>query len=153
MSVKVIEGMPLFQAFDKEEFYHILKSGSVEDIDNQVALLSGGTIIEKNAYIGTLLMKKANLVPVAKDKISLFKAGRIKLETEIASDSSNVEYRFLRLIIAENAPKITKYQSQIVEDGRYIRQYFRKLSTVVQHVVLDYSKTSKILRPEDFKLQ
>ena len=149
MNAKDIEGSPLFQNFDRQAFYSILKSGSADEIDNEIALLSVGTIIEKNAYIGTLLMKKADLVSLPKDKLSLFKAGRIKLETALASDSSNVEYHFLRLMIEEHAPKIVKYHSRLPDDSRYIQKYFRKLPPVVQHAVLDYSKTSKILHPEN----
>ena len=152
MSAKVIAAAPLFQTFDKREFYNILKDGSIAAIDNEITLLSGGTIIERNAYIGTLLMKKANLVSVPKEKINLFKTGRIKLETELASDTSNAEYHFLRLVIEEHAPKIVKYQAKISEDSRHVKQSFKNLSLVVQHAILDYSKTSTILRPEDFKI-
>ena len=149
--VKVIAARPLYQTFDRQQFYGIIKSGSAESIDNELALLSDGTIIERNAYIGTLLMKKASLVSLPKDKLNLFKEGRIKLETAMKSDSSNAEYHFLRLIIEEHAPKIVKYKSQLAADARYVEQHFRKLPVVVQRAVLDYSKTSTILRPENIK--
>ena len=148
---KGIKATPLYQAFDRQEFYKIVKSGSTEAIDNEIALLNDGMIIERNAYIGTLLMKKASLVSQPKYKLNLFKEGRIKLETAMESDSGNVEYHFLRLIIEEHAPKIVKYHSQLAADARYVKQHFRKLPTVVQHAVLDYSKTSEILSPENLK--
>ena len=151
VNAKVIEGMPLFQNFDRQEFYDILKSGNLKDIDKEITLLSSGTIIDKNAYIGTLQMKKANMVPMPKEKLSLFKAGRIKLETALASDSSNVEYHFLRLITEEHAPAIVKYHLQIAGDSGYISTYFKKLTPLLQRIVFDYSKTSKILQPENIK--
>jgi hypothetical protein len=151
MCIEVIKGAPSAEKFDRQAFYSILRSGDTAAVDHEIALLSGGTIIEREAYIGTLLMKKANLVSLPKHKLSLFKAGRVKLEKALQSDSSNVEYRFLRLIIEEHAPKVVKYHSQLADDAQYIRQYFGRLSPAVQHVVIDYSKTSRALKNEKFK--
>jgi hypothetical protein len=92
--VKVI-GKTFNQAFNTKELYNILEPGCVETIDNEIAISSGGTIIGKNAYIEALLLKKAGLVSLPEDKLSLFKTGRIKLETEHASHSGNVEWYFL----------------------------------------------------------
>lgn len=139
-----------FQGFDKPAYYKIIKDGSVDDIDKEIALIDASSISEKEAYKGTLLMKKAGLVKKPKDKLAFFKEGRIKLETVIHDNESNTEYRFLRLIIQEHAPKITKYRAQVDEDKEYIKKNFSSLPPVVQDVVKDYSKTSAILHPGDF---
>ncbi len=149
---KVVKSMPLLQGFDKSCFYNVMKSGRIAEINTQLAFIDSASIIEKDAYIGALLMRKAGLVKKPKDKLDLFKAGRIKLETALLSDSSNVEYHFLRLSIQEHAPKIVKYYDQLEKDSRYIKQFFKKLSSVVQHAIIDYSKTSKVLHLQDFKL-
>ena len=149
-SSKITNGLPFIQNFDKAVFYHVMKSGGIDEIDGQLSILSKSDIKEKEAYEGALLMKKASVVKKAKEKLSLFKSGRIKLETAIHLDNDNVEYHFLRLMIQEHAPKITKYHGQIKEDGQYIRENFKKLPEVVQKVVIDYSKTSKTLQPGDF---
>lgn len=139
-----------FQGFDKAAYYKIIKEGNVADLDNEITLVEGSSIPEKEAYKGTLLMKKAGLVKKPKDKLAFFKEGRIKLETEIHNNGGNTEYRFLRLIIQEHAPKITKYRAQVDEDTQYIKKNFSSLPPVVQEVVKDYSKTSAILQPGDF---
>ena len=147
---EIIHSFPLIQNFDKAVFYQVMKSGGIDEIDGQLSILSTSVIKEKEAYEGALLMRKAGVVKKAKEKLSLFKSGRIKLETAIHLDNDNVEYHFLRLMIQEHAPKITKYHSQIKEDSQYIRENFKELPEVVQKVVIDYSKTSKILKPGDF---
>lgn len=139
-----------FQGFDKPAYYKVIKDGSVDDIDREITLVDASSIPEKEAYKGTLLMKKAGLVKKPKDKLAFFKDGRIKLETVIHNNESNAEYRFLRLIIQEHAPKITKYRAQLEEDKEYIKKNFSSLPAVVQEVVKDYSKTSAILHPGDF---
>lgn len=149
-SAEIIYSFPLIQNFDKAVFYRVMKSGGIDEIDDQLSILSTSFIKEKEAYEGALLMRKAGVVKKAKEKLSLFKSGRIKLETAIHLDSDNVEYHFLRLMIQEHAPKITKYHSQIKDDSQYIRENFKKLPEVVQKVVIDYSKTSKTLQPGDF---
>ena len=146
---KVIQGARLIQNFDKAKFYEVMKSGGIEEVDDQLAIINATDIRERNAYEGALLMKKAGLVRKAKDKLNLFKSGRIKLETAIYSDSNNVEYHFLRLMIQEHAPKITKYHGQIENDSKFISKNFKKLSESVQKVVIDYSKTSKVLHIDD----
>jgi hypothetical protein len=67
----------------------------------------------------------------------------------IAAEPDNVEYRFLRLSIQEHTPKIVGYKSNLEADKAFIIKHFAKLSLVVQRAVKDYSKESKILKPED----
>ena len=150
VGVKVVKGMHLLQRFDKPAFYKVMKSGRIAEINTQLALIDSASIIEKDAYKGALLMRKAGLIKKPKDKLNLFKAGRIKLETALLSDSTNVEYHFLRLSIQEHAPKIVKYYDQLEKDTQYIKRFFKSLPSVVQHAIIDYSKTSKMLHPEDF---
>ncbi len=138
------------QDFDRLAFYNVIKEGSIDDINKELLVIDASSIPEKDAYKGTLLMKKAGLVKRPKDKLSFFKEGRIKLETELHNNSSNAEYHFLRLIIQEHAPKITKYRAQLQDDAEYIRKNYKSLSAAVQQVVTDYSKTSKILHATDF---
>lgn len=139
-----------YQGFDKAAYYRIIKNGSVDDINKELENLIGLSPQDKEAYEGTLLMKKAGLVKKPKDKLDNFKKGRIKLETVMHADNANVEYHFLRLIIQEHAPKITKYRAQVTEDSEYIKKNFSSLPPAVQDIVKDYSKTSNILHPSDF---
>ena len=105
------------QAFNKVEFYAAMASDKMEDINIQLVAVKGSSINEKEAYEGALLMKKAGLVGNVKEKLSLFKSGRAKLEACISKDNNNAEYRFLRVIIQEHAPKIVKYRNELEQDS------------------------------------
>jgi hypothetical protein len=139
------------QSFDKEAYYAVMASGNLDRINTTLNLLSSTSIPEKEAFQGALLMRKAGLLSIPAEKLKFFKSGRIKLESSLLKDSTNGEYRFLRLIIQEHAPKIVRYNMDLEKDSRYLRQIFKTLSPVVQQAIINYSKNSKILRPEDFR--
>lgn len=144
-SVTVVHSKPL-QGFDKSIFYKVIASGNIEETDKQLSMVSASLLPEKEAFEGVLLMRKAGMVAKAKDKLSLFKSGRLKLESAISKDNNNTEYRFLRLLIQEHAPKIVKYRNKLEEDSQHIRTNFENLSSVLQKVILDYCKKSTVLK-------
>lgn len=133
-------------AFDRSAFYNAMASDNVEAINSQLAVIKASAVNEKDAYEGALLMKKAGLVTKAKEKLSLFKAGRTKLEAAIKKDKENAEFSFLRLIIQEHAPKIVDYSNNIKTDVAAIRSNYKTLPQVVQQAISDYSKKSKFLK-------
>ncbi len=145
--VFVVRANTLNSGFDKSAFYNAMASDNMETINNQLALLKASAVNEKDAYEGALLMKKAGLVTKAKEKLSLFKAGRLKLEAAIKKDRENAEFSFLRLIIQEHAPKLVDYSDNIQSDVAAIRSNFKTLPQVVQQAISDYSKKSKVLKP------
>ena len=132
--------------FDKQAFYNAVRSESVKTIDEQITAVQSSGLKDKDAFEGTLLMKKAGLVTGAENKLNLFKDGRIKLEAAIKNDNSNTEYRFMRLIIQEHAPKIVKYRDELTADAAFIEKNFRNLSPELQHIIIDYSKQSTTLK-------
>ncbi len=132
--------------FDRNTFYTIVKSGTLSAVDDEVAVIQSSGLKDKDAFEGTLLMKKAGLVSKSKDKLDLFKKGRIKLETVIKNNSANAEYRFMRLIIQEHAPKQAKYHDELKTDADFIEKNFRNLSPELQDIIIDYSKQSNTLK-------
>ena len=144
-------GITIVQAqdFDRSFYYATMASGKIEDVNKQLELLHTSTISEKEAYEGALLMRKAGLVKIPAEKLKFFKRGRIKLETVLLTDSSNAEYRFLRLTIQEHAPKIVKYATELEADRQCIIRSFKNISPVVQEAIIAYSRHSKILHPQD----
>jgi hypothetical protein len=142
-------GHEFSQSFDKENYYVSMSSGSIDKVNEQLAILKTYALPDKGAYEGALLMKKAGLVSSAIEKINLFKSGRKKLESEIQKNSENAEYRFLRVMIQENAPKIVNYRSDLIPDCTFIRNSFKKLSPALQKEILKYSKISKKLSVRD----
>jgi hypothetical protein len=142
----IVQGGEAGQGFDRVVFYAAMSSDNLNEINTQLNIIRGASITEKDAYEGALLMKKAGLVNSAKEKLSLFKSGRSKLESSILKEATNTEYRFLRVIIQEHAPKIVKYRNQLEEDSRLIRSNFKSLSQLLQQVIIDYSKKSTVLK-------
>ena len=132
--------------FDKPAFYSAMAANNLDAINNQLSIVKLASITEKEAYEGALLMKKAGLVTKAREKLSLFKAGRLKLEASIKKDSGNTEFNFLRLIIQEHAPKMVEYRNDIENDIAAIRSNYKTLPRVVQQAINDYSKKSKVLK-------
>ncbi|HEV8080513.1 MAG TPA: hypothetical protein VGP43_07370 [Chitinophagaceae bacterium] len=151
LTAAITNGQSFYQNFDKVNFYSVMSGGKLKEINNELKILNLTSIKEKEAYEGALLIRKAGVVKVAAEKIKLFKKGRIKLETALLNDNSNGEYHFLRLTIQENAPKIAKYKANIETDKQFIKKSFTNLPTDIQQVIIDYSKTSKILHPQDLK--
>ncbi len=131
---------------DRSAFYSAMASDKLEEINVQLNNLKSSSASDKEAFEGALLMKKAGLVAKTKDKLSLFKEGRKKLEALIKRDNDNIEYCFLRLIIQEHAPKALNYKDDIDHDSKLIRSGYKNLPAVVQQAIADYSKKSKALK-------
>lgn len=144
------QGMPQQSAFDRSAFYAAMASSNMDEIDAQLIAIKGSSVPEKEAYEGALMMKKSGMLTKAKDKLSLFKAGRIKLESSITRDKENAEFRFLRVIIQEHAPKIVNYRNELEKDSQLIRTNYKNLPQVIQQAIMDYSKKSSVLKPSYF---
>jgi len=132
-------------SFDVATVYAALAGDNLNELEKILALLKESTSPHKEAYEGALLMKKAGLIHGLNDKLASFKAGRKKLESAINQHTDNAEYRFLRLLIQENAPKILKYRNNIKDDSKLVIDSFSKLPIIVRQAVKDYSKKSKVL--------
>jgi hypothetical protein len=135
--------------FKKSIFYGALQGNKEDALNKQLILLKTADIAEKGAYEGALLMKKAGIVGGPKKKLDLFKEGHRKLEAAVKKDSSNAEFRFLRLMVQEHAPGIMGYKGELEKDKLYIKNNFKKLPLVVQQAIVSYSKESTILKPGD----
>ncbi len=132
-------------AAEKKAFYGALSSGNVTVLDKQIAVAKGLKGKEVAAFEGALLMRKSHLLKVPAQKMSMFKQGLKLLESSIGRDPGNAEYRFLRLMIQENAPKVVGYNKSIVEDAHAIKNNYKSLPVETQQAVLAYSKSSKML--------
>ena len=113
---------------DRKAIYNALASDSKDAVQKQLDVI--GNVKESSevkAFKGALQMKAAQFHKTAQDKLNLFNAGNKMLETEIKSNDGNVEYRFLRLLIQENAPKQLKYNGNVDEDVTAIIAGYSKL--------------------------
>lgn len=135
---------------ERQVFYAALRSEDTVRINEQLLRLERSSIKEKNAFLGALLMRKARFGKRDLETLSMFARGRKLLERTIKEDSTNTEYRFLRLMIQEHAPDFLNYHSRRKEDAAFIRKSFNKLRPELQSIVRDYSRNSGFLKPEDF---
>ena len=144
-SVITVKGSTQKTGFDRSAFYSVMAANNLDAVNTQLSIIKTSSINEKDAYEGALLMKKAGMVTKAKEKLSLFKAGRLKLEASIKNDKGNAEFNFLRLIIQEHAPKVVDYHKDLETDVSVIRSNYKTLPPAVQQAISDYSKKSKVL--------
>ncbi len=135
---------------DLSAFYIALQSSDSAIINAELNALEKSNLKEKDAYMGALIIKKSNMEKSGLDKLSMFKKGRNLLEGSIKKDTLNAEYRFVRLTIQEHVPDFLNYHSKKTEDAKMIKLAFHKLPREVQEAIRDYSKTSHILKQEDF---
>jgi hypothetical protein len=150
MSPGFLKTVAAQQKFEKAIFYSVMASGDIDAINNEIAIVQDASLKNKEGYDGALLMRKAGLVRKPREKLKLFKEGRIKMETALLADNENTEFHFLRLAIEEHAPKIVKYHADIENDKLFIQKNFKSLSPVVQRAILDYCKNSKVLHADSF---
>lgn len=139
-------GFSVHAQLDRKAIYSALAGDSKELIQKQLdALQNVKESSETKAFKGALQMKAAQFQKTAKDKMELFNAGKKILESEIKSNDGNVEYRFLRLLIQENAPKQLKYNGNINEDVAAIIAGYSKLKEATKTALETYAKKSASL--------
>lgn len=130
-------------------YYKALSSKEVNIIDKQIIELQNlKSTSQIRAYQGAILMKRSSFEKVVKDKIAMFRKGHAALEEEINKFPDNIEYRFLRLAVQENAPSILGYNSEIKSDKLIIIEQYNNLSPALKTHILNYSKESKVLSTE-----
>lgn len=144
--VSALFSQSISTSFSKPDYFKAISSDDLNMINNVLKTFTGTSNNEKTAYEGALLMKKAGLVSGLSDKLSIFKAGRIKLEEAIDLQGENAEFRFLRIIIQENAPDFLGYYHQLETDSKFVSTHFSGLATEVKSAVRDYTKKSKVLQ-------
>ncbi len=142
-----VVSLSAYSQLDRKAIYTALASESKEIVQKQLDAVQGmKESSEVKAFKGALQMKAAQFQKTAKDKMSLFNAGKKILESEIKSNDSNVEYRFLRLLIQENAPKQLKYDGNIEEDALSIVAGYSKLKESTKTAIESYAKKSASLK-------
>ena len=131
---------------DKAKFYSVFESNSLQKVEAQISLLQKGKAsINKDAFLGAMMMKKAQFMKKPKDKIAIFKEGKTLLEKAIVKRPSNTIYRFLRLAIQENCPKILKYNSHIQSDAKIVKLNYATLDAISKKYIKRYAEKSKAL--------
>ncbi len=142
----VISAVLLLSSFSKSECIKVLQGKDAKAIQKQITAIEQSPVSsDRTAYLGALTMKSASLKVTPKDKLEVFKKGKDLLEKAITANKKNTEYRFLRLMIQENAPKILKYSSNINEDVTWIKEHYSKCSAEIIQAIKNYAAQSVVL--------
>ncbi|HEX5026081.1 MAG TPA: hypothetical protein VFV68_12455 [Agriterribacter sp.] len=139
--------------FERSYFYTAFTSQDTNAINQQLDIIKNDGPKGREAFEGALRMKKAGLLKGPFNKLKEFKAGREKLEDMITAQPHNAEFRFLRLMVQEQAPKILGYNNELEEDHKYLIDHFSTMPQAAQKAIVNYSKASKVLSPSDFNLE
>lgn len=95
-------------------------------------------------YKGATYTLKAKHAKAIRDKKTFFKEGVAIIEASIAAEPDNIELRFIRLSVQENAPKILKYRDKIEVDKKYILAHLADLEDgSLRNLIHKYIKDSK----------
>lgn len=133
------------------DLYAVLSEEDAQPVVDALADFPEPSNVSEKAYKGVLLMKSASAKEGVAEKLETFKAGHELLEGAILEEPTNTEFRFLRLIIQENAPKILGYHKDVKEDKAQIVGSYSQLSKALKDAILNYANHSKILLKEDFE--
>jgi hypothetical protein len=132
---------------NRPAFYKAMEGDDKALVNAQLmALKTVSPLNVQDAFMGTMVMKQAGLGGSPTTKLHLFKEGHKMLETAIREDPGNAEYRFLRLMIQENAPGFLGYKSDEQKDSEFIRKSYKSLPADVQQAIANYNKKSKVLK-------
>lgn len=141
-----IVSLSSFAQVDRKEIFTALSgvnSGKIETELEKLNKLSKSD--EVDAFKGALMMKLSSYQKTPKEKLAKFNEGKKLLETAIQKHGANCEYRFLRLLIQENAPKQLKYNGNMEEDAAKIIANFSELKEVTKDAITNYAKKSSYL--------
>jgi hypothetical protein len=131
---------------NRTAFYTAIESNDQTLVDAQISELKLAPSNFKNAFLGAMIMKRAGIGGNPFYKLWLFKKGHELLEDAIKEDPNNTEFRFLRLMIQENAPGFLGYNDSEDTDSESIRKAYKSLPENLQKAISDYNKTSKVLK-------
>ncbi len=130
----------------RTRFYTAMAGEDTLKINASLKELQSSSAPERIAFEATLYMKKAGYVRPVGAKLDMFKKGHAILEEEIIKQSTNVEYRFCRLMIQENAPRILGYRGEIDNDAEILKKQYSQLNADAKTALKNYSKKSKALK-------
>jgi len=141
-----VTGYRLNAELNRTAFYKAMESNDQILVDAQISELNLAASKLNNAFLGAMIMKKAGIGGNPFYKLYLFRKGHELLEDAIKADPANIEFRFLRLMIQENAPDFLGYNDNEEEDSQYIRNAYKSLPEILQKTILAYNRISKVLK-------
>ena len=129
--------------FSKSDYFDAIAGNDQTTMSSMLSKVQKATVnTDQKAYLGAIKMRASAFKKSPKEKLASFKSGQKMLESVITANQKNVEYRFLRLIVQENAPKVLKYNAKIKEDAKLIKAGYQKVAPSVKQAIVSYAKKS-----------
>lgn len=93
-------------------------------------------------YVATATMRQAEFVNSPIQKLRYFKKGKAVLEQYIDQHPTDIEARYVRILVQKNIPSLLGYSSDIESDQKYIRAHIdhSNLSASYKKTILKYIK-------------
>lgn len=107
-------------------------------------------LIAYKGAVTTLMSKYSNEI---RDKKSYFKAGKLLLEYAVTASPNNIEIRYIRMSVQENAPKIVGYNKNIQEDKQFILEHYKATNDMAtKKLIKGYVAQSKLFEANEKQL-
>jgi hypothetical protein len=113
-----------------EAFYELVQSKVYTD-DAVYTAYDGASEVILSKYLDSNM-----------EKLKFFKHGSEKIENAITEDGTNVEIRFVRLVIQVNSPAFLNYDKNIDEDKDYLLNHYSECSKSVKKMISEYASLS-----------
>src|SRR5690554_2513105 len=95
------------------------------------------------AYKGAVATLMANFAKRVKDKKAYFTEGAQLIEEAVKAASQDIEIRYIRLSVQENAPKFLKYNDSIEADKAFVLSHLPEVeSSSLKTEITSYIKNS-----------
>jgi len=93
-------------------------------------------------YKGALKTLQAKFARKVRDKKKFFKEGVGLIEEAIGTNPENIELRYIRLTVQENAPRIVGYSGDIEEDKNFIINNFGSTASKLKTIIKNFAMVS-----------
>ena len=105
------------------------------------------------AYKGSVLTLMAKFTTTTKEKKAFFKEGASLLDYAILEEPNNIEMRYIRLGVQENAPKVVGYRKNKEEDKQFILDHYKEISSnELKTLIKGFVIQSEMFTDEEKKL-
>lgn len=120
-----------------EAFYELIQS---KDYSEEVLYhaYDGASEVILSKYLGSNL-----------DKLKYFNTGSEKIDEAVNQDASNIEIRFVRLVIQMNTPEFLNYNENIDEDKAFLLGHYSECSSAVRKMISEYASMSDSFSTEE----
>jgi len=118
-------------------FYDLVKSEKYSD-EVLYTVYNGASEVILSKYIDGSM-----------EKLKYFRQGAKKIDKAVDQDKTNIEVRFVRLVIQMNTPEFLNYNENIDEDKEYLLNHYSNCSNSIKKMISEYVSMSDSFSTEE----